>query len=126
MLAFEDWLLVSIELILVELLIRLDERHEINRALANENNVAIFDVFCVIFSLHNATLPHIHRLERVVSANRNVPLTCRLERNYRVVIKILREFNMISIAPVWQIGRLVKRLAPLLSVHGALAVEARV
>jgi len=73
---------------LVLSLIFVDEGHEVEGALPNKDDLAIFDTSIgTIFFLDDATLPDIHGLKEVVSADLDLPFPISLERDNRIVIE---------------------------------------
>ena len=114
-------------LFFVCLLVGLDEGHEIDGALPNEYNVAIFETSRVVIGGNHATLSDAHRFIQVILANLDASFSLCLECHNRIVIQPVREIDMIGVTPVRQISILVKRLVPRRPMHRApLAIQATI
>jgi len=122
MLALEDRLETTSEIIPIELLVSVNERHQIDWALADEDDVTIFDFSSAVIGLHNSTLTHAHRLEQVISSDMDRSLPLCFESYDSVVIEATWEVDMVSVTPMRKLSRLIKGLVPLSSMHLALSV----
>ena len=85
------------------LLVRLNKWNEIDWTLIDENNFAIYDAISHVLILYNATLADAHRLIAIVASNVDLTLSLCLECDDRVVVKLLRELNVIGITSVRQV-----------------------
>ena len=117
MLAFQDGFFLSTILILVCLLVGFNEGHQIDWALSDEYDVAIFETTRVIFRGNHATLTNAHRLKQVILTDLDAPFSFCLERHNCVIIKPIREINMIGISSMRQVSILVKGLVPGCPMH---------
>lgn len=115
MLAFNDCLLRAIVLLLVLFLILIDEGHQVDGSLANEDDLTIFDTSIrVILLLNNMTLSDIHRLKEVITPNFDRSFPLGFERDNRIVIEPGWEINVIGVSPMRQLRLLVKCRVPVL------------
>ena len=117
MLTLHDGLLLATMLLLVLLLVLLNQRQHVDWALADENNLTIFDAACVLFTGDNATLSNVHGIKIVVTADRDLALPLSLERDECVVIEAGRELHVIGITAMGQFRCRVERLVPVVLLY---------
>ena len=115
MLALKDCFVRTIVLLLVLLFIFIDEGHQVDGSLANEDNLTIFDASIrVINLLHDVALSDVHWLKGVVTPNFDGSLPLCLERDNRIIVELLGEIDVISVSSMRQSRLLVKCSVPVL------------
>ena len=111
MLAFENRLLRTIVSLFILFLILFDPGYEINVE-SNEHDFTILNTIILILILNDLTLADLHRVISIISSNINLTLSLCLKSYERVVVKALREGDMVCISSVRKISLLVKSTMP--------------
>jgi len=92
----------------VLLFVFLNEWNQVERALSDENNFAIFNATIIVLSLDNATLSDSHRFKEVVATNVNLTLALSFKSDDGVVVEARGERHMVSVTSVGEVRDAIK------------------